>query len=214
MVSRKPDCTDPMCAALVFEASYRAIKRRLVDGYWPWGWRLEPEEIAKMEEISITPARDILHRLVGEDMVTYVPRQGFYVPRIYEAELRDLFELHQNLILTAIESSKDSSAISADEVYPDRVSKIFLQLGRRSGNGALIADISKHNGHLHQFRRCDSQLFDDVDSELEDILVAANEDPKGARLRRLIIRYHKRRIAKAAEYIRLMTSGLDSPSAP
>lgn len=198
-----------MCAARVLEHIYAAIKERIMDEFWPQGTRLDPIKIADMLFSSITPVREALRRLESEQMVAYVSGEGFYVPRIDEAELRHLFEHHQNLILAAIQSSKDSSAISADGVYPVRVSKTFLQLGSRTANRELIEAISRLNDRLHPLRRCDSQLIEDVDSELEDIIAAANDDPKGARLRGLIIGYHDRRIAKAAEYIRLMTSELN-----
>ena len=198
-----------MCAARVLEHIYAAIKERIMDEFWPQGTRLDPIKIADMLFSSITPVREALRRLESEQMVAYVSGEGFYVPRIDEAELRHLFEHHQNLILAAIESSKDSSAISADGVYPVRVSRTFLQLGSRTANRELIEAISRLNDRLHPLRRCDSQLIEDVNSELEDIMAAANDDPKGARLRRLVIGYHGRRIAKAAEYIRLMTSELD-----
>ncbi|MCA0207426.1 MAG: GntR family transcriptional regulator [Proteobacteria bacterium] len=198
-----------MCAARVLEHIYAAIKERIMDEFWPQGTRLDPIKIADMLFSSITPVREALRRLESEQMVAYVSGEGFYVPRIDEAELRHLFEHHQNLILAAIESSKDSSAISADGAYPVRVSKTFLQLGNRTANRELIEAISRLNDRLHPLRRCDSQLIEDVDSELEDIVAAANDAPKGARLRRLVIGYHDRRIAKAAEYIRLMTSELD-----
>ncbi|MHA4836623.1 GntR family transcriptional regulator [Sphingopyxis sp. MSC1_008] len=203
-----------MCPARVLEPIYHAIKELLMDGFWPQGTRLDPIKIADMLFSSITPVREALRRLESEQMVAYVSGEGFYVPRIDEAELRHLFEHHQNLILAAIESSKDSSAISADGVYPDRVSKLFRQLGSRTANRAQIKAISGLNDRLHPFRRCDSQLIEDADSELEDIISAANDDPRGDELQRLMIGYHGRRIAKAAEYIRLMTSDLDQPSAP
>ena len=199
-----------MCSARVLEPSYHSIKRRLMDGSWPWGSRLEAEKIADMESISITPTREILHRLVGEKMVSFAPGQGFYVPRMNETKLRGLFELNLILVRAAItSSSRNSSVISTDGAYPDQVSNMFLQLGSRSGNGALIEGISGLNDRLRQFRRCDDRIFQDVDSELEYIKAAANDDPTGTVLRRLVIRYHNRRIAKAAEYIRLTTSELD-----
>ncbi|MDT7527854.1 GntR family transcriptional regulator [Sphingopyxis sp. SE2] len=203
-----------MCAARVLEHIYAELKERIMDEFWPQGTRLDPIKIADMLFSSTAPVREALRRLEREELVEYISGEGFYVPRIDEAKLRHLFEHHQTLILAAIKSSKDSSAISADGAYPNRVSEFFLQLGSRSGNSALIADISKHNNRLYKFRRCDSKLFEDIESELEDIIAAANDDPKGAKLRRLIKRFCNRRIAKVAEYIRLTTSELDSPSAP
>ena len=198
-----------MYPARVLEHIYAAIKERIMDEFWPQGTRLDPIKIADMLFCSVTPVREALRRLESEQMVAYVSGGGFYVPRIDEAELRHLFEHHQNLILAAIESSKDSSAISADGVYPDRVSKLFRQLGSRTANRAQIKAISGLNDRLHPFRRCDSQLIEDADSELESIIAAANDNPRGDELQRLIIGYHGRRIAKVAEYIRLMTSELD-----
>ena len=200
-----------MCPARVHEPIYHAIKELLLDGSWPWGSRLEPIKIADMLSIttSITPIREALHRLAAEGLVSFIPSQGFHVPRINEAELRHLFEHNQDLLLAAIKSSsKNSSAILADGAYPDRASNIFLQVAKRSGNRALSERISRLNDLLHQFRRCDPKLFQDADSELEDIIAAANDEPAGARLRQLITRYHDRRIAEVERYIRLMTSDL------
>ena len=202
-----------MCSARVLEPSYHAIKQHLMDGSWPWGLRLEAGKIADMLSTSITPVRDSLHRLVGEQMVSFAPGQGFYVPRMNETELRDLFELNLILLLAAItSSSQNSSAISADGSYPDQVSNIFLQLGARSGNGALIASISALNNRLYQFRRCDASLVEDIDSELKELKAASNDETTSAILRGLVMRYHNRRSAEAAGFIRLMSSNLDLPS--
>ena len=198
-----------MCSARVLEPSYHSIKQRLMDGSWPWGLRLEAGKIADMLSTSITPVRDSLHRLVGEQMVSFAPGQGFYVPRMNETELRDLFELNLILLLAAIASSSQNSLVSVEDgPYPEQITKIFVQLGGRSGNGALVASISALNNRLYQFRYWDASLFEDIDSELQELLAASNDDPTGSILRRLVMRYHNRRSAEAAGYIRLMTSDL------
>src|SRR3546814_14368220 len=134
-----------------------------MDGSWPWGSRLEAAKIADMLSTSITPVRDSLHRLVGEKMVSFAPGQGFHVPRMNETELRDLFELNLILLLAAItSSSQNSSAISADGAYLDQVSNLFLKLGGRSGNGALIAGLSAIIDRLYQFRSCDHRLLQEL----------------------------------------------------
>ncbi|OWR01245.1 GntR family transcriptional regulator [Sphingopyxis witflariensis] len=200
-----------MCSARVLEPSYHAIKQRLMDGAWPWGFRLEASKIADMLSTSITPVRDSLHRLVGERMVSFAPGQGFHVPRMNETELRELFELNLILLLAATASSSQGSPVgSTDNACPDQVPKLFLKLASRSENGALVASISALNDRLHQFRRCDPLLFQDLDLELAHLMASAANVGSSLILRRLILRYHNRRRDEAAGFIRLMTSGMAS----
>ncbi|WP_440861911.1 GntR family transcriptional regulator [Sphingopyxis sp. 22461] len=214
---RIESASNPMRPAPAYERIYHKIKRLLMEGSWPQGMRLDPSKIAAMLSItkSMVPVCDALPRLLGEGMVERTGRQGFYVPRISEAGLRDLLEHNRDLLLAAIKTTPQKSpAIFTNGPNPDQFSSVFLQLGCRSGNAVRCESISRQNDRLYQYRCYDSEIFEDVDSELENILAAANDNPKGAILRRLITRYHNRRIAATRQYIRLMTSHGDRPSSP
>ncbi len=194
-----------MSPSQVLEPTYHAIKQRLIDGAWPWGYQLEATKIATLLKTSVTPVRDSLHRLVGEHLVAFFPGRGFQVPQVNEIELRDLFRLNLILLRAAIADRPQRSPGGVTEgTYPDQISDLFLQLASRSRNGALVAAVTSLNERLHQFRRCEPVLFADLNSELGGLRAAA-EKPSNSLLRSQIIQYHHRRSAEAAAYIRLMT---------
>ncbi|WP_161785656.1 GntR family transcriptional regulator [Sphingopyxis sp. LC81] len=204
-----------MPTARVREAVYRAIKRLLLDGERPCGSRLEARQIAQRLSVTVIPVREVFHQLAAEEMISYVPDQGFFVPTIDELRLRHIFEHYRNLLLIPIIcSSTDSPAILEDGSYPDQAAGLFLQLASRSGNRELVAEISKRNDRLHPIRRFDPHIFNDTALDLEDIVAAANDDPSGTKLRSAIERYFHRRIAAVQQYIRLMTLPTDRPSSP
>ncbi|WP_082665013.1 GntR family transcriptional regulator [Sphingopyxis sp. H115] len=214
MADCKLNCTDPVCPATAPERIYCEIKRLFVDGHWTPGEYLTLGEVTSLLSCSRTVARDALKQLQGAEMVSLVHRRGFQVPRMNESGLRDLFEANRILLIGAIASSpRNLPAIFADGSYQDQISSTFLQLGKRSGNNEIARRISGYNDHLNRFRIYDHQLLKDVKSEIHDIIDAANDPSKRGALRQRIIRYHNRRIAKVAAYIRLMTLDFDQRSA-
>jgi len=52
-----------------FDRVYAAIRKRLRDGLYRPGERLEPALLSDELNASVTPVRDALHRLTGERLV-------------------------------------------------------------------------------------------------------------------------------------------------
>lgn len=185
-----------------------------MDGHWRWGAHLEAAQIEKMLSTAVTPIatsttriRENLFVLVGEKLLLSAYRQGFVVPRMCEDELRDFLEQLRDLLLSAIKSSSnDSSPILIDWSDPNRFPEVFLQLGSRSTNEVRVETVSWLVNRLHSVLRCCPQVFEDADSALKNIASAANDDPTGAILRRLVTRHFNQCRAQASKYVRLMTS--------
>jgi DNA-binding GntR family transcriptional regulator len=89
------------------EAAYRALKRGLLMGEFPFGERLAEARLAKELDVSRTPVREALARLHAEDLVERHP-EGGYRPappdliRTHELyEIRFALELHALRLLDA-----------------------------------------------------------------------------------------------------------------
>jgi DNA-binding GntR family transcriptional regulator len=78
--------------------AYEKIKQQIMFGELSAGHRLHIEEIAEQLRVSSTPVRESLFRLATERFITAIPRAGFFVKSVSEAEIRDLYKLN-NLLL-------------------------------------------------------------------------------------------------------------------
>ncbi len=196
-----------MSPAHVIEPTYEAIRRRLMQGHWSPGTRLEAARIADQLHVSVTPVRDSLYRLTGERMVDFEHGEGFHVPRTTESALRAMLELHLVLLLAALARQDRTKSVSTkiDNDGSDRFGLLFRVIARRSGNGELAASAIALGDRLHPFRAFDAGIFDNTKEELEKLEAAFSKDSGGEEIRRLLAHYHERRALQAEAYIRLMT---------
>lgn len=197
-----------MSPAHVFEPTYDAIKRRLMTGEWAVGTRIEAARLADELGVSLTPVRDSLYRLNGEQLVDFMPGEGFHTHRLTETELRDMLELHLILLLAALATTPRATveSVSADQDYPDRVSALFLAIARRSSNSEIVASIAALGDRLHLSRHFDKAILGTEAEELHVLEVAVAEVAPQADVRNLLLRYHERRAHEAATYARLLSS--------
>ncbi|OWQ91650.1 GntR family transcriptional regulator [Sphingopyxis witflariensis] len=195
-----------MSPAHVFEPTYEAIKRRLLNGEWMSGTRVEAGRLAELLGVSLTPVRDSLYRLNGERLVDFTPGDGFHVHRLTEAEFRDLLELHLILLLAALATAPRAAAIPApaDQPYPDRVAGLFLAIAGRASNAEIVASIAAIGDRLHLTRHIDAAILSGVVEELEAIETAVADVAPQAQVRNLLLGYHERRAREAATYARML----------
>lgn len=197
-----------MSPAHVLEPTYQTLKRRLIYGFWPGGLRLEANKIADSLGVSMTPVRDSLYRLTGEQLVDFVHGEGFRVPLLTETKLRDLFGLHQLLTQIPLASSARAPRpqIAANDAA-DRTASIFRHIATRSQNAELIATIALTGDRLFSAWNVEAKIFPNLASELGEIQAAlVGSSTADALLRGLLVRYHERRIAEAPNYVRLLST--------
>jgi len=193
--------------AHVLEPTYETLRRRLIHGYWPGGFRLEATKIADSLGVSMTPVRDSLYRLTGEHMVDFMHGEGFRVPVVNETKLRDLFEFHNKLVqmLTASSAPKRRPYVVASNDVAERTAQIFRHIAHRSVNAELFATIAVLGDKLYSAWSVEAEIFPTVESELAEIETAlAGSSTADALLRGLLARYHDRRIAEAVNYVRIL----------
>ncbi|WP_176484676.1 GntR family transcriptional regulator [Sphingomonas spermidinifaciens] len=128
------------------ERSYATLKQLLREGRYPPGVRLEASRIAEELGVSMTPVRDVLHRLVGERLVEASAGEGFHVPRLREAALRDLYEWHSALILMALRTAR--SPFAQDELAGETMAARTAQLFERFADIAPNREIRAAIGML------------------------------------------------------------------
>jgi len=181
------------------ERSYATLKRMLREGVFPPGTRLEANRIADQLGVSMTPVRDVLHRLVGERLVEASSGEGFHVPHFTEAALRELYEWNSALLLIAIRTGRgdhESDVGPAGLTPADQVAASFARIASRAPNREVRAAIESASDRLHPFRMIEDQVLDPVIGELDELVVRDQHQPQAIR------RYHLRRMREVPALLR------------
>ncbi|GAA2626029.1 GntR family transcriptional regulator [Paractinoplanes durhamensis] len=84
----RPQLSDEVAAAL---------RGRIMSGELRPGARVRLEEVAAQLGVSITPVREALLTLRGEDMVELQPRKGYIVSPLSKQDVHDLFQLQGDI---------------------------------------------------------------------------------------------------------------------
>lgn len=81
-----------------------------MSGAFAPGDRLDPARMTSEVSSSITPVREALYRLTGERIVESWQHEGFRVPLMTEAVLRDLYAWSLELVTIVIRSARRARA--------------------------------------------------------------------------------------------------------
>ena len=181
-----------------FERVYAAIKDQLRRGVFRPGERIEPALLSDQLNASVTPVRDALHRLTGERIIEAPRHEGFRVPLLTEAVLRQLYAWHRDLVALAIASRAHQDLQSASSIETEhdaafeRQNQLFIALAQRTGNLEHVLALENLIARLEPVQRLEPALLDALDEETDAILDALRTGDKPA-LRRSLQHYHRRR---------------------
>jgi DNA-binding transcriptional MocR family regulator len=179
-----------------FERVYTAIKRQLREGVFRPGDRLEPAVLCEELNSSVTPVRDALHRLAGERLVEAPRHEGFRMPMLTEATLRQMYDWHLDLLILAlmkrIEPDRDFDM--RPEGAPDHEWQniIFRRFAQACANPEHQQALATALERLEPARRLEGLFLDSTATETEEIVRAMRSADRPA-LRRSLIAYHRRR---------------------
>jgi GntR family transcriptional regulator, rspAB operon transcriptional repressor len=95
---------------LLRDSIYNSIRRAILTCEIAPGQELREQELAARYRVSRSPIRDSLLRLEQEQLVTVLPRQGYSVNRISEADIKEIFGLR-----VLIEPACAAAAAKADD---------------------------------------------------------------------------------------------------
>lgn len=191
-----------MSPAQAMERSYATLKQMLREGVFAPGMRLEAIRLADELGVSMTPVRDVLHRLAGERLVEASSREGFHVPRFTEAGLRDLYEWNSALLTMAVRTKRpgvDDAPIAPLWEVPagaDRVAALFARIAAAAPNHEIGDAIAGASDRLHPFRIIEQRILERVEGELEQLITRGPDQPHAIR------RYHIRRMRTVSDLLR------------
>nr|WP_315380768.1 GntR family transcriptional regulator [uncultured Sphingomonas sp.] len=188
-----------MSPGATFERVYGAIKQMLLDGELPPGAPIEPAIIGREIAASITPVRDALHRLTGERLVEAPNHNGFRVPLLSEAALRDLYQWNGRVLGLAARQVQPASDTriqhsgSAQEI----TATLFLRVAQATESAELVATVRSLNDRLMVVRRAEVATLPVIVEEIPGLgsIIAAGDR---VALTAALTRYHRRRIATVA----------------
>ncbi|SFJ96968.1 regulatory protein, gntR family [Sphingomonas sp. NFR04] len=188
-----------MSPGATFERVYGAIKQMLLDGELPPGTPIEPAVIGREIAASITPVRDALHRLTGERLVEAPNHNGFRVPLLSEAALRDLYQWNGRVLGLAarqVQPASDTHLQHSGSIE-EITATLFLRVAQATESAEHVATVGSLNDRLTNVRRAEVATLPAIADEitgLESVITAGDK----VALMAALTRYHRRRIAAVA----------------
>ncbi|MFP1132992.1 GntR family transcriptional regulator [Asticcacaulis sp. W401b] len=185
----------------VNERVYASVKRAITSGTIVPGIRIDASLLASTLNSSLTPVRMALNRLAGERLVEVHANEGFYMPRVTEPGLRDLYEWNLHLSHTSLRVRPDTPqlkfdlselrAVAASDIV-SATELLFSAIGRLSSNAEMMMAIAACNDRLRAVRHLKNGMIADRESELTE-LADLLERGDFVSLSKALIPYHKKR---------------------
>jgi DNA-binding GntR family transcriptional regulator len=191
-----------MSPVQAMERSYSTLREMLRAGAFVPGARLEANRLADELGVSMTPIRDALHQLVGERLVETSIGEGFRVPLLSEAELRDLFEWNSAILTMAVRTTTAAAMAMAIASSPeskslaDQGSELFARMASAVLNAELRVAILAANQRIGPFRMIEGHVLDATPEEIDDMARVDHGQVQAIR------RYHLRRMRAAPDLVR------------
>lgn len=193
-----------MNAGVTSERVYDALKARLLGGDVLPGERLEPKKLASLLASSVTPVRDALHRLAGEQIVEMRAAEGFQLPLVTEPGLRDLLGWNHELLRLALRRWRAGMPVPC-EAPPDgndagNVCALFGAIAARSGSAELARQVEAASDRLAAARLAERHVMPAIPDE-HARLWAAIAEGDAPQVARSVAAYHRRRLARISAIV-------------
>ncbi len=119
------------------------VRQRILDGDYPGGTWLKPQEIADQLKVSRMPVREALRGLEVEGLVTIRPNRGAIVTELATADVDDLFEIRAHL--EALTAQSAALGLNASAVAKIDGLRLAMDSVRASPREWLKAHDAFHN---------------------------------------------------------------------
>ncbi|WP_052382251.1 GntR family transcriptional regulator [Paraburkholderia kururiensis] len=168
------DSVAPKRTGMTVNEIYEQLKQMAVLYKIRPGERVNELELAERLDVSRTPIREALNRLVAENLLAFVPNRGFFIRELGEKDVFDLFELRRSIESTAVmlacerasdgdiktlrrfwkQVMKGAERMPSDELVVN--DELFhLELAAMSGNAEIGRVLQGINARIHYVRWVD-----------------------------------------------------------
>jgi DNA-binding GntR family transcriptional regulator len=191
----------------IAERVYESLRRLILSHGFRPGDRLDPNTLAERLAASVTPVREALNVLCGEQLVEAHRSGGYFLPALDEPKLQDMYDWAHEIALLAMRSWPLSKTIECDPIprrrqdYAGRVREVLETMARLSANGEHHRATVALNARLHAVRTIEIEVLPDAIEELTEIEQALDHDDR-ALLRRSLNTYHRHRTRAASKLVR------------
>jgi hypothetical protein len=176
---------------------YTTLKNRIMtNGFMP-GEKLDPARLASELSSSATPVRDALYRLTGERLIDTWQQEGFRIPLVTEASLRELYVWSAELIGVAI---KLASRISAGALPNEEstsvihdIGDVFTAIAVASRSYEIRAAVASLNDRCGTARHLEPRVLDGIPDY--GTISTALQDRQWCAVAAAIDDYHDKRLA-------------------
>ncbi|SHM66115.1 transcriptional regulator, GntR family [Sphingobium sp. YR657] len=187
------------------ERIYRGIKADYLDGRFVVGQRIDMTMIADRHRVSLTPVRDAMHRLAGEELMEAHMDGGFRILIPDRERLFHLYAWNAHHIQSAVNASTEDALVrnmaefAANPLPPSdllrvhHVAAFFHALVTATGNLEYAAAVERSNERLAYVRLAEMSYFRRPDRELAQLVNPVTNNVH-LNLRRRLWSYHRRRI--------------------
>ena len=175
------------------ELAYSRIKELVINAQFKPGEQLQITELSEQLDVSVTPVREALTRLLAEDLIVSVPNRGFFCKKLDVDELCALYEfatmvlkhsiargLRTNGAATHFDEFQFAMAVSRGiaskgtdvfQSYAHQIERLFARIATLSGNPLMVSNIESFNNKSHHIRVMDLA----TEGQLEIICRAVDE---------------------------------------
>jgi DNA-binding GntR family transcriptional regulator len=195
---------------------YGQVKRALRSGRYAPGQRIDPTTLAAEFNISPTPVRFALYRLIGEALVADHARGGLHVPLLTEIALRDLYDWMERLLLMACDigvtpadqNTGQPKLVSADDDLVKLTWQLFDAISRATAHRPLHHAVKQANDRLAPIRRAKQGLLEHDFEELSELSLYWQTRDLSA-LKPALRDYHERRKQSVPSIVALLNDRSD-----
>lgn len=198
----------------ILRSVYNRIKESVISYQLPPGERLNIEILAERFQVSATPVRESLNRLVAEDLIILIPKTGFFMKDLREPELRDLYELNSVLLDWSIARIANNCAEGVEHHFPEistigdklmqqaypyhrylvkSSGNLFADMARKSGNNEVNLRVRSINDKLYYIRCCEFEMQHESKEQVLTIFQLYRND-QYQELRTALLDYHDTRL--------------------
>lgn len=128
------------------------LRDQIMSGLLRPGQFIRPEAVATSLAVSVTPVREALLLLRGEDVVRLLPRRGFVVAPLTRVDVEDLFDVQARL-------AGELAARAVARATPDDVAHL-TELNRLLVAAVQVGSPDGIELHEHRFHRAINLLAD------------------------------------------------------